>query len=155
VTFAAGSPSPTKSSIVASPTTVTADGTSTTTLTVTVEDAQGNIVPNAAVKLTASGSANTFTPVSRTTQSTGVFTATLASTKAQADTITASVAGVQASDLVTFAAGSPSASKSSIVASPTTVTADGTSTTTLTVTVEDADGNAVADTAVTLSASGS
>jgi hypothetical protein len=52
------------------------------------------------------------------------------------------------------APGAPSASNSTIVASSITVTADGASVTALTVTVRDAGGNAVAGTAVTLSASG-
>src|SRR5206468_1235182 len=49
----------------------------------------------------------------------------------------------------------PSAATSSLVASETAVIADGTSQTVLTITVEDAFGNPVAGTAVTLSASGS
>jgi Tryptophan-rich Synechocystis species C-terminal domain/Bacterial Ig-like domain (group 1) len=53
------------------------------------------------------------------------------------------------------ATGTPSAANSGLVASASTVTANGTLTTTLTVTVKDASGNAVANTAVTLSASGS
>ena len=55
VTFNPGAPSATTSTLVASPGSVTADGVSTTTLTVTVEDAQGNLVPNAAVTLSGSG----------------------------------------------------------------------------------------------------
>ena len=55
---------------------------------------------------------------------------------------------------MTFVAGAPSATTSTLTASPAPVTADGSSTTTLTVTVEDAHGNAVGNTAVTLSASG-
>jgi hypothetical protein len=148
-------PSAATSSLVASSSTVTADGTSTTTLTVTVKDASGNAVANTAVTLSGNGSSNSFGSLSGTTDANGVFTTTLASTKAQTETITATEGGVQEQTSVSFVAGAPSAATSSLVAGSPTVTADGTSTTTLTVTVEDAHGNAVAGTAVTLSGSGS
>jgi protocatechuate 3,4-dioxygenase beta subunit len=152
---APGAPSATTSRLVASSSTVTADGTSATTLTVTVKDASGNAVANTAVTLSGSGSSNSFGAISGTTDANGVFTTTLASTKAQTETITATESGVQETTSVSFVAGAASAATSSIVASSPTVAADGTSTTTLTVTVEDAQGNAVAGTAVTLSGSGS
>jgi Tryptophan-rich Synechocystis species C-terminal domain/Bacterial Ig-like domain (group 1) len=150
-----GTPSAATSSIVASSPTVTADGTSTTSLTVTVKDAQGNAVAGTAVTLSASGSSNNFGTFSGTTDAHGVFTTTLASTLAQTETITATEGGVQEQTSVSFVAGAPSAATSSIVAGSPTVTADGTSTTMLTVTVKDANGNAVAGTAVTLSGDGS
>ncbi|SHH49656.1 NF038122 family metalloprotease [Bradyrhizobium erythrophlei] len=152
---ATGTPSATTSSLVASSPTVKADGTSTTTLTLTVKDANGNAVANTAVTLSASGSSNSFGTISGTTDANGVFKTTLASTLAQNETITASEGGVQEHASVSFVAGAASATTSSLVANAPTVTADGTTTTTLTVTVEDANGNAVAGTAVTLSGSGS
>jgi Tryptophan-rich Synechocystis species C-terminal domain/Bacterial Ig-like domain (group 1) len=155
VSFVAGAPSAATSSIVASSPTVTADGTSTTTLTVTVEDASGHAVAGTAVTLSGGGSSNSFGAISGTTNASGVFTTTLASTLAQTETITATEGSTQEHTSVSFVAGAPSATTSSIVASPSTVTANGSSTTTLTVTVDDAHGNAVAGTAVTLSGSGS
>ena len=81
---------------MANPGSVTADGVSTTTLTVTVEDAQGNLVPNAAVTLLGSGAGDVFGQTSGTTNAQGVFTTTLSSATAQAaDTITATEGGVQ------------------------------------------------------------
>ena len=154
VTFNPGAPSATTSTLVASPGSVTADGVSTTTLTVTVEDAHGNLVPNAAVTLSGSGTANSFGTISGTTNANGVFTTTLASTLAQTETITATEGSVHESTSVTFNPGAPSATTSTLVASPGSVTADGVSTTTLTVTVEDAHGNLVSNAAVTLSGSG-
>jgi hypothetical protein len=152
---ATGTPSATTSSLVASSPTVKADGTSTTTLTVTVKDASGNAVANTAVTLSGSGSANNFGAISGTTDANGVFKTTLASTLAQNETITATEGSVQEHTSVSFVAGAPSATTSSLVANAPTVTADGTTTTSLTVTVEDANGNAVANTAVSLSGSGS
>ena len=138
MTFNPGAPSATTSTLVASPGSVTADGVSTTTLTVTVEDAHGNLVPNAAVTLAGSGTNNSFGAISGTTNANGVFTTTLASTLAQTETITATEGSVQETTSVTFNPGAPSATTSTLVASPGSVTADGVSTTTLTVTVEDA-----------------
>jgi len=157
VTVLAGPPSAATSSLVASETTVIADGTSQITLTVTVEDAFGNPVAGTAVTLSASGSSNTFGAISGITDVFGVFSTTLASTLGQTETVTATEGGIQESTTVTFVAtgGVPSAATSSLVASPATVNADGASQTTLTVTVEDEFGNPVAGTAVTLSASGS
>src|SRR3954464_8048978 len=157
VTVLAGPPSAATSSLVASETTVIADGTSQITLTVTVEAAFGNPVAGTAVTLSASGSSNTFGAISGITDVFGVFSTTLASTLGQTETVTATEGGIQESTTVTFVAtgGVPSAATSSLVASPATVNADGASQTTLTVTVEDEFGNPVAGTAVTLSASGS
>ncbi len=147
-------PSSVNSTISASPTSVTANGVADTTLTVTVEDANGVALANTAVTLSASGTGNTFTPISGTTNASGVFTATLASTVAQTEAITATEGSAQETTSVTFVADTASATKSGIVASPTSVTANGVADTTLTVTVEDASGVALANTAVTLSASG-
>ena len=108
VTFNPGAPSATTSTLVATPGSVTADGVSTTTLTVTVEDAQGNLVPNAAVTLSGSGTANSFGTISGTTNANGVFTTTLASTVAQTETITATEGSVHETTSVTFNPGAAS-----------------------------------------------
>src|SRR6202035_2383442 len=97
-------PSAATSSIVASSPTVTADGISTTTLTVTVEDAHGNAVAGTAVTLSGSGSANSFGAISGTTNANGVFTTTLASTLVQNETITATEGSVQEHTSVSFVA---------------------------------------------------
>ncbi len=156
VDFTAGAASAATSSVVASPATVAADGVATTTVTVTVEDAHGNLVPNAAVTLASSGgAADTFGSTTGFTNALGVFSTTLSSTTAQpTDTITASEGGVHETTAVDFTAGAASAATSSVVASPATVAADGVATTTVTVTVEDAHGNLVPNAAVTLASSG-
>ena len=63
------------------------------TLTITAKDTNDNPFPDATVSLTASGTSNTFTPSSGTTNSNGVFTATLVSTVAQNETIAAQIIG--------------------------------------------------------------
>src|SRR6185437_14196039 len=103
VTFNPGAPSATTSTLVASPVLVTANGISTTTLTVTVEDAHGNFVPNAPVTLSGSGAGDVFGATSGTTNANGVFTTTLSSTTAQAsDTVTATEGSVHEATSVTF-----------------------------------------------------
>jgi len=98
VSILAGPPSAATSSLVASETTVIADGTSQTTLTITVEDALGNPLAGTAVTLSASGSGNIFGAISGTTDAHGVFSTTLASTLAQTETVTATEGDVQESD---------------------------------------------------------
>ncbi len=152
-----GSVSAAKSTVAAVPTTVTANGSSTTTLTVTAEDASGNPIAGDSVVLTASGTGNTFTaPIDGTTNASGVFTTTLSAATVQDDTFTAAIAGTTITETATvdFVAGTVSAAKSTVAAVPTTVTANGSSTTTLTVTAEDASGNPIAGDAVVLTASG-
>jgi hypothetical protein len=155
VTFTAGAPSAGTTTFVASPTTVTADGSSLSTLTVSVRDANGNPVAGQGVSVASTGTGNTFSPASGSTDASGVFTATFASTAAQAKTLTATLGGVTKTTGVAFTAGAPSGAKTTLVPSPTSVTADGTSTATLTVTVADAFNNPVANQNVTLSTTGS
>ena len=109
VAFTAGTAaSAAKSTVAASPTTVTADGVATTTVTVTVEDANGNLIPNAAVTLSSTGTGDHFAATTGTTNAQGVFTTTLSSTSAQAsDTITATEGGAQETTTVAFTAGQP------------------------------------------------
>ena len=155
VTFTAGAPSSSRSTLTATPGSVTADATSTATLTVTVEDVFGNPVADTAVTLSSTGAGDTFGSMSGTTNAQGVFTTTLTSTTATADTIVATEGSMVETTEVTFTAGSPNAATSILTANPTTVMADGTSTATLTVTVKDAYGNVIPGAAVSLSSTGS
>jgi hypothetical protein len=155
-------PSATNSTLIASQPLVTAPGVSTSTLTVTVEDAAGNPVVGAGVTFSATGVLSgiaTFSPAGVTTNSNGVATGTLTVTQsAQTETVTvhAFEAGgaVQETTPVTIGPGVPSTATSSLTASPTSVAADG-GTSTLTVTVEDAAGNPVVGTFVTWVVTGS
>jgi hypothetical protein len=91
------------SSIISSQPTVTANGVAATTLTVTVEDANDHLLSGVAVTLSASGADNIFGAISGTTNASGVFTTTLASTLAQSETITATEGSVQEHVAVNFA----------------------------------------------------
>jgi len=153
------------SSVVAVPSTnVVADGTSVSTITVTVLDTLGNPVPGQTVQLAATGTDNTLTQPAAVTDAAGVATGTLASTHAESKSITATVnpgAGqVVLDDHPTIGfiadASNVSAALSSVVATPSTgVVADGSTSSTLTITVRDAHGNPVSGRSVLLAATGS
>jgi hypothetical protein len=140
------------SSLTATPASVTADGTATATLLVTLRDMNANPVAGQTVNLSASGSANTVTPPTGVTGADGTFSATLASTKAELKTVTAT-AGATLTQQVTFVAG-PVANPR-ITAVPSMAAAIGTAIITITVQTADAHGNPIAGAQVSWSATGS
>ena len=92
--------------LTTSGTTLPSDGSATVTLTVTAKDAGGNVVPNAAVALTQTGTGGvSITPASGTTNSSGAFTATVAGVATGAATLTATGLGATATKDVTVTAG--------------------------------------------------
>jgi len=146
VNVVAGGPS--QAEVHASPTTIVADGVSTSTLTITVRDDYGNLVADG-TPVVAYASRGTVTGGGNTVN--GVVTRTLHASTA-AGTATISVSGATTTgDTVRFTAGSPA---SAVVApSPTQLVADGASTSQLTITLRDAFGNLVEDgTVVTVTA---
>jgi adhesin/invasin len=150
IVFVPGPPSTQTSTFVVAPNGVTADGVSTDTLAVTVEDANGNRIAGQAVSLATAGQANAFTPMQGATDSNGVFASTLASTVALSETVSASIGGGTVPATVSFVAGPPSQATSTLTANPTTTYSDGYTTSTLTVTVEDVFGNPVSGQSVSL-----
>jgi uncharacterized repeat protein (TIGR03803 family) len=106
--------STTNSFVHVGPASVTADGVSTSTITVVVQDASGAPIGHAYVQLSSSpNSGVTIKTPTGYTAANGEFTATISSTKAAADTITAVVDG--SSDFtatVNFEPGPPSAATS-------------------------------------------
>src|SRR5690606_4325247 len=75
----------------------------------------------------------------------GVYTFSVTNTTAETVTLTVEVSGVArgAFPAITFTAQVPDADESELAASPTTVIANGTSASTLTITVNDADGEPI------------
>jgi hypothetical protein len=137
VIFANGVASASTSTLTASPSTITAGAS--TTITITVKDAEGNPVPGVAVSLSSTGSGNIWSMTSGLTSSSGVFSATFSSTKAETKTITATIGPVTLTTTITVVGGSPS--HCTLVASPTSAVANGSSATTLVATIQDAYGN--------------
>ena len=142
VTFTTGPASPATSTITAAPTSITANGTSTSTITVQLKDAFGNNLTTGGATVTLATTAGTLGNV--TDNGDGTYTATLTSATAPG---TATITGkLDEADLVdnatvSFAVGPASPATSTITAAPTTITADGTSTSVVTVQLKDAFGN--------------
>ena len=156
VNFVLGPVSASASTAVANPTTVSADGQTPSTITITAMDGYSHPLAGQTVSLTVSGSGNTVsTPAA--TAANGQTTATLTSTVAETKTITVTIGSTQinAQPTVTFTAQGVSAVTSTAVASPTSLTADGVSTSTITVTAKNGSGNPLSGQTVTLAATGS
>ena len=81
---------------VIAPSPVVVSATANATVAVTARDQYGNVVPNLAVLLSASGSGNVIDQPTTTTNANGVTTGLFGSTVAGNHTITATVAGVAA-----------------------------------------------------------
>ena len=146
-------PSAGKSLVAAAPIYI-APGTGTSTITVTVKDAGGHVIPGAVVALAASGSGNTITQPAGPTDAKGVATGMLSSSVAENKTVRATANGSAITKTATVTVATPSAAKSTLAANPTSMMA-GSGTSTITATVKDAGGHAIAGAAVVLSATGS
>ncbi|MFL6970096.1 Ig-like domain-containing protein [Pseudomonas alvandae] len=127
-------------SLVATPTSIVANGTTTSTLVATVKDANGNTL-GAGVAVTWSTSLGSLSAASSTTNASGQATVTLKGTVAGSATVTASAVAGSATATVTLTPDSATAAVTALVATPTSVVANGSSTSTLVATVKDANGN--------------
>jgi lysophospholipase L1-like esterase len=128
--------------ISASPSSITADGTSTATLTVQAMDANNNNFTSSGGAVTLSASAGAVSAV--TDNGNGTYTATLTSVATVGTAnITGTIGGatIGHSTSVAFTLGPVSAANTTINASPSSTTADGASTSTLTVQAKDANNN--------------
>jgi adhesin/invasin len=144
VTLTAGAPSATKSTLVASPASIVADGSTLSTLTLTLKDANNNPVAGQSVTFVSD---LTGTSVGGVTSGGGTYTSNVSGTAAGTATITVKLGGVAFAvtpATVTLTAGAPSATTSTLVASPTSIVADGSTLSTLTLTLKDANNNPVA-----------
>ncbi|HYK10632.1 MAG TPA: Ig-like domain-containing protein [Gemmatimonadales bacterium] len=150
----AGSVSASLSTVIALPGTITAGGTGST-ISVTARDSHGNPIAGATVVLASSGTGNTLTQPAAVTDSTGLATGSITSTKAESKTISATVGGVLVNQTASVVVnpGAISATQSTLGASPTSIAAGGGSSV-ITATARDAFGNAIASQSVVLAASG-
>ncbi|MCC7491967.1 MAG: right-handed parallel beta-helix repeat-containing protein [Fimbriimonadaceae bacterium] len=128
VTFVAGPPDAAGSQFFANPTTVMANGSATSTLTLTVVDANGNPViglDNDLITITANPTTGVLLAAHPTadTDANGQTTVTVAGTEPATVAFTADVNGVEVdmNPVVTFSVGAPSGN-SSLVASTNPVT---------------------------------
>jgi Bacterial Ig-like domain (group 1) len=163
ITYQAGPASPTSrfSTVVASPANPPADGTTASTVTVTLTDILGNPVSGTAIALNALNGSSVITAVNATTDENGLAAFTVTDS-------TAEVVSYQATDVTdknvlfpqeaTVKFGNPPdpppvATFCSVVVTPSTVPADGTTPATVSVLLYDGNGDAVAGKTVTLTAS--
>ena len=143
-------------SVVLGTPSITADGSSTTTATATVKDADGNPVSGDTVTINSDGSQQVSSVTTGSTP--GTYQATItASTTAGPSTITAtdtSAAGSPAGTATLTQTAGPAAAVA-LQLSPSSIVADGRSTSTATATVDDANGNPVSSDPVTITSAGS
>jgi len=133
---------PANLTVIADPEEIPADGTSTSTITATVSDADNNPVPNGTI-VEFTTSLEVIGPGSVGTTG-GVATATLTSNTTVGTATVTVEAGTLTEDVtVEFLDTTPA--ELTVSADPTSIPADGTSTSTITVLVGDADGNPVPD----------
>ncbi|MGH7549286.1 MAG: invasin domain 3-containing protein [Gemmatimonadota bacterium] len=149
-----GPPSGATSEITADPTSIPADGSSTSTITVRLRDESGNPLPSGGNAVTLSTDSGTLGSVSDAGD--GTYLATLTSpTRGGTATVTGTVDGESIDDTATveFTAGAPSPANSMITADPASIPANGSSTSTITVLLIDPNGEPLASggDAVTLS----
>jgi len=97
VVVSAADPSAAQSTVTANPTSIPADGTTATTLTVTAKDQFGNLSPGSPVRGVSMASSSAFDTITPTTGSVStpqaVFTTSMTSTKTGTSTITATITG--------------------------------------------------------------
>ena len=141
-----GAVSASKTSVSATPGTIPAsDGTSASTITVTALDGFGNPIPGKAVVLAATGSGYTLTPPAAATDANGVATGTLASTKAEAKTISATVGGTSITQTAVVTVAPAPASGLRFLAQPSSVAAGAAISPAVQVEILDGFGNRVTD----------
>jgi Big-like domain-containing protein len=150
------------STVVASPTNPPSDGSTPTTVTVTLTDYFGNAVAGDTISLKALNGSSAITNVSPVTNADG--NATFSATDATAEVVTFQATDVTlnnsvftAEAVVTFGnppSPPPVPSFCSVVVTPSKVPADGTSAATVSVLLYDGNGDAVAGKTVTLDTSG-
>ncbi|MEI6605157.1 MAG: DUF2341 domain-containing protein, partial [Verrucomicrobiota bacterium] len=147
------------STVTAAPASVTADGSTPSIITVTLKDSNGNAVSGKAVTLVSSrNSTDTISAASGASSSTGVVTFTVKSATTGSAVFTAtdstdSVVISQTAGVSFTATPTVSAANSTVSASPSAVPADGSTTTTITVTLKDTSNNPVAGKSVALTSS--
>ena len=144
------------STVVASAGTPFADNSATATITVTVVDGFGNLVPGALVSLAATGTGNTLSAPGNTNGS-GVYTGTIRSSDLGTKTVSASAAGqpITQTANVTFIPGPISATNSTVTLDRwANLRTDGTDAATVTVTARDTANRVVPGATATLSLTG-
>jgi adhesin/invasin len=133
---------PARLTVTAEPTQISADGTSTSTITAAVSDVQNNPVPDG-TQVTFSTSLGTINPATAKTTSGSATAALRSSTRAGTATVTVKAGTLTRRVKVEFQSTKPA--RLVVKADPEEIPADGHSTSTITATVSDAQNNPVPD----------
>ena len=167
VTFEVPAASPSTSAMTVAPSTVAADGVTPATLTVTIKDQFGSplAAKTVTVAATVTGTSNpstakvipsesSGTTVITTTNQSGAISFNAYDTTAEsvtfAATDTTDSVTVTQTVQATYTSGLPQLSSSTVQASPTTVPADGSTASTITVTLQDHNDNPIPGAAISL-----
>jgi hypothetical protein len=141
ISFVPGPASAAVSTVSASPTSVTANGTTTSTITVTLLDAYGNPISGKSVGLLPEGGHSSVSPSAATTGSAGQATFSVKDATAESVTYLAEDESdglfLQPTASVSFIGAPASATNSTFAASPSTARADDLDPVTITVTLLD------------------
>lgn len=162
VTYSATAPQADDSTVTAVPNSVPADGSTSSTVTVTLDDHNSNPVPGKAITLAANGGSSKITPIAPTTDSKGQATFGVTDSTAEVVMYTATDTTdglVLVGEAVTVTFGTPpqvrpTVADSAVVAVPIQVRADGTTAATLTVVLADANGDALSGKTVAINPQG-
>ena len=162
VTYAAGAADAIQSTLTPSTASITANGSSTQVLTVQAKDASGNNLSTGGATVTITKLSGTGTISAVTNNNDGTYTATVTSPVATGSGVfvatlnsaaVKSNSGTQTQATLSYVVDTASISTSSISASPASITADGSSTSTITVQLKDANGNNLSSSGGTVSLS--
>jgi hypothetical protein len=138
-------------SVTALPTSIPADGSTTSTVTAKVIDAFSNPVSGDPVVFSSNLAGTSFANASGTTDASGAYTTTVTGTKVGTATIKATDGGLSNATPLRLVAGP--AALVSVSLSPAAIVANGISSTTATATATDANGNPISNDSVTFSSS--
>ena len=138
----AGGVSGAQSTVAAAPASIVAStGSAISTVTVTVRDGSGTPLAGVSVTLAATGTGNTFTPGTGTTNASGVFTSAFSSTIAGPKTISATAGGIVVTQTAGVTVTAAAATALVFTAQPTATAANAAITPGVTVTARDSFGN--------------
>lgn len=147
VTFEPGEADAAQSTLSASLTSLVADGTASSSLTVAIKDANGNPIPGHTVSLAKGGGSSMISPETAVTNADGEAVFTVTNTKAETVTYTATDmtdnVTVTETAAVAFMHGEADDIQSTLTASLTSLVADGTASSSLTVAIKDENGNSI------------
>lgn len=154
VSFVPGTASASTSTVSVNRASMTADGSSTATITVRLKDVNGNFLTTSGGMVTMQTTAGTLSGV--TNHNNGQYTAALTApttTGSAVVSVRLGAAALTQTAAIAFTPGSVSLATSTIDVSPSSITANGTSSSAVTVQLKDANGNALTSSGGTMTLS--